>query len=173
MKKLLHGTVRPGDRVMVVTWNHGILGMRQDFTDDLALIDKAIDAIAERTITIDHDPMDDIEREVDAMTTFEAEQAEFGRSKGFGGADIPRESGVSFFMEENSRMSAKNALLDEQRKVQTINALMRSTGALGGKKILLLAHASPVRVRRRRGALHGRRDRAAVRLPQQISTANR
>src|SRR5258705_6872907 len=45
----------------------------------------------------------------------------------------------SFFMEENSRMSAKNALLDEQRKVQTINALMRATGALEGKKILLLA----------------------------------
>jgi VWFA-related protein len=138
MKKLLHESVRPGDRVMVVTWNHGILGTRLDFTDDLGRIDKAIDAIAARTITIDHDPMDDLEREIDAITSFEAEAAEVGRG-GLGSADIPRESGLSFFVEENSRMSAKNALLDEQRKVQTINALMRSTGALEGKKILLLA----------------------------------
>jgi VWFA-related protein len=139
MKKLLHESVRPDDRVEVVTWNHGILGARLDFTDDLVRIDKAIDAIADRTITVDHDPMDDIEHEVDALATWEAELAEFGASKGMSSIDIPRESGVSFFMEENARMSAKNALLDEQRKVQTINALMRSTGALEGKKILLLA----------------------------------
>jgi len=138
MKKLLHESVRPGDRVEVVTWNHGVLGTRLDFTDDLARIDKAIDAIADRTITVDHDPMDDIEREVDALATFEAEIAEFGGGR-LGRPDIPRESGVSFFVEENSRMSARNALLDEQRKVKTINALMRATGALEGKKILLLA----------------------------------
>jgi len=138
MKKLLHEAVRPGDRVEVVTWNHGILGTRLDFTDDLAKIDKAIDAVAARTITLDHDLMDDIEREVDALSTFEAESAAFGAGR-MGAGDIPRESGLSFFIEENSRMSAKTALLDEQRKVQTINALMRATGALEGKKVLLLA----------------------------------
>ncbi len=138
MKKLLHESVRPGDRVMVVTWNRGILGTRLDFTDDLGRIDKAIEAIAARTTTIDHDPMDDLEQEIDAITTFEAEMAAFGGGR-LGTPDIPRESGLSFFVEENSRMSAKNALLDERRKVQTINALMRSTGALEGKKILLLA----------------------------------
>ncbi len=138
MKKLLHESVRPGDRVEVVTWNHGILGTRLDFTDDLGRIDRAIDAIAARTITVDHDPMDDLEQEVDAIATWEAEIAEFGGGR-LGTPDIPRESGLSFFVEENSRMSAKNALLDEQRKVQTINALMRSTAALEGKKILLLA----------------------------------
>ena len=138
MKKLLHESVRPHDRVMVVTWNHGILGTRLDFTDDLGLIDKAIDAIAERTTTVDHDPMDDLEAEVDALTTWEAEMAAFGGGM-IGVPEIARESGLSFFVEENSRMSAKNALLDEKRKVQTINALMRSTGAVDGKKILLLA----------------------------------
>jgi VWFA-related protein len=138
MKKLLHQAVRPGDRVEVVTWNHGILGTRLDFTDDLTKIDRAIDAVAARTITLDHDLMDDIEREVDALSTFEAESAAFGAGR-MGAGDIPRESGLSFFIEENSRMSAKTALLDEQRKVQTINALMRATGALEGKKVLLLA----------------------------------
>jgi len=139
MKKLLHESVRPGDRVEVVTWNHGILGTRLDFTDDLGRIDKAIDAIAERTITADINPMDDLEREVDALATWEAEMAQFGAGKNLGGAEILGESGLSFFVEENSRMSAKNALLDEQRKVQTLNALMRATAAVEGRKIVLLA----------------------------------
>src|SRR5947207_15578569 len=42
-------------------------------------------------------------------------------------------------MEYISRMSANVALTDERRKVQTLNALMRSVGAAEGKKILLLA----------------------------------
>ncbi len=138
MKKLLHESVRPGDRVMVATWNRGLLGTPLDFTDDLARIDKAIDTVATRTTTVSLDPMRDLEREVDAITTFEAEAAEFGGGR-IGGADVPGESGLSFFIEENSRMSAKGALMDEQRKVETLNALMRSVGAAEGRKILLLA----------------------------------
>ena len=44
MKKLLHDSVRPGDRVMVVSWNQGVVGFRQTFTDDLSKVDKALDA---------------------------------------------------------------------------------------------------------------------------------
>lgn len=138
MKKLLHESVRPGDRVMVVTWNHGILGTRLDFTDDLGRIDKAIDAIADRTTTIDHDMMDDLEREVDAITTWEQETASFGGGR-LGAIDTPGDWGLSFFVQENARMTAQNALLDEQRKVQTLNSLMRSAAAVEGKKVLLLA----------------------------------
>jgi hypothetical protein len=139
MKKLLHETVRKGDRVMVVSWNKGILGMRQDFTDDLVRIDKAIEAIADRTTTVSHDEMADLEREIDSITTFEQEAGDFGGGKSIGRPEIPRESGLSFFIEEASRFTAKNALLDEQRKVQTLNALMRSNGGTDGRKILLLA----------------------------------
>jgi VWFA-related protein len=140
LKKLLHGAVRTNDRVMVVSWNKGILGVRQDFTDDLVRIDNAIDAVAERTTTVSHDEMADLERELDSINTFEAEVASYQQEKGFKpGVEIPRESGLSFFIEETSRATAKNALLDEQRKVQTLNALMRSAGSADGKKILLLA----------------------------------
>jgi VWFA-related protein len=138
MKKLLHDTVRKGDRVMVVSWNRGIMGMRQDFTDDLGRIDKAIDAIAERTTTLNHDEMADLEREVDSITAFESEAAEVNGGR-IGVPEIPDESGLSFFIEENARFTAKNFLRDEQRKVQTLNALMRSIGSADGKKILLLA----------------------------------
>jgi len=139
MKTLLHGSVRPGDRVSVFSWNHGVLGARLDSTDDVALIDKAIDAVANRTTTLNHDPMDDLEQEVDSLKTWEAELEAVGIIKKSSALDIPRESGVSFFMEENSRMAAKTALIDEQHKVQTINALMRSAAGNDGKKILLLA----------------------------------
>jgi VWFA-related protein len=138
MKTLLHESVRPGDRVMVVTWNRGLLGTPLPFTDDLARIDKAIDTVTERAKTVSLDPMRDLEREVDAITTFEEEAASFNAGR-IGRPDIPAESGLSFFIEENSKMTAKGALTDEQRKVETLNALMRSVSAVDGKKILLLA----------------------------------
>ena len=138
MKKLLHDTVRKGDRVMVVTWNRGILGMRQDFTDDLVRIDKAIEAIATRTTSISHDQIADLEREVDSITAFESEAGSVNGGR-IGVPEIPSESGLSFFVEQMARFTAKDALLDEQRKVQTLNALMRSVGSAEGKKILLLA----------------------------------
>lgn len=136
MKKLLHDSVRPGDRVMVVTWNHGILATRLDFTDDLGRIDNAVDALAARTTTTFFDPMDDLAREVDAIAAWEAEMTSFGSARPAG---ISSESGLQYFIEQNSRMSARVALLDEQRKVQTLNGLMRSVGANEGKKTLLLA----------------------------------
>jgi VWFA-related protein len=138
MKKLLHDTVRKGDRVMVVTWNRGIMGMRQDFTDDLVRIDKAIEAIADRTTTISHDPIADLEQEIDSIQAFEAEAASMNGGR-VGVPEIPGESGLSFFVEQMSRFSAKDSLLDEKRKVETLNGLMRSAAGAEGRKILLLA----------------------------------
>ncbi len=138
MKKLLHETVRKGDRVMVVTWNRGILGMRQEFTDDLVRIDKAIEMIAERTTTLNHDEIADLEQEVDSIQAFENESAAMNGGR-IGVREIADESGLSFFVEQMALFTAKDALLDEKRKVETLNALMRSTGGAEGKKVLLLA----------------------------------
>jgi VWFA-related protein len=137
VKKLLNDAVRPGDRVMVVTWNRGILGTLVDFTDNVALIDKAIDAVAARTTTVINNEITDLEREVDAITVFENEAQSVGGR--IAPVQVPDESGLSFFVEQMSRFTAKDALLDEQRKVQTLNALMRSAGSADGKKVLLLA----------------------------------
>ena len=140
MKKLLHDSVRPKDRVMVVSWNRGILGTLVDFTDDLVLIDKAIDVLAERANTVTLNEMADLEREVDAINRFEEETANAQRDSGhLPPPEVPRESEMSFFIEQNSRFTAKSALLDQQRKVQTLRALMRSIGSADGKKVLLLA----------------------------------
>jgi hypothetical protein len=142
VKALLHKTVRPGDRVMVVSWNHGILGIRQDFTDDLGRIDKAIDLLAQRTTTITLDDATDLEREIDSITSFEQESLEATLAANRGHFAIPEplgESALSWTKEMLVRSAAKSALLDEQRKVTTLNALMRSTGSAEGKKVLLLA----------------------------------
>jgi VWFA-related protein len=135
MKKLLHDSARPGDRVMVVSWNRGIVGIRQDFTDDLSKVDKALDAIASRTVTVNHDPMDEARRELADVKAFASD------SKAFAGAKqlVAEDAGVSFFTEQSSRGLARVAMLDEKRKVETLKALMRSMAGAEGKKVLLLA----------------------------------
>lgn len=138
MKKLLHETVRPGDRVMVVSWNRGILGVRQDFTDDFVRIDRAIDDIAKRTTTPLHDVIADMEEEVARIRGFEREASAMNGGR-IGVPEGPSESGLGFFVEQAVHQTAKDALLDEKRKVHTINALMRTAAGLDGKKILLLA----------------------------------
>jgi len=135
MKKLLHDSVRPGDRVMVVSWNQGIVGIRQNFTDDLSKIDKALDAIASRTVTLNHNNMDDLRQELDAIREFESEGSAFGSA----GLPALEDSGLSFFGEQSARLNAKAAMSDEKRKVETLKALMRSMGSADGKKVLLLA----------------------------------
>jgi VWFA-related protein len=128
MKKLLHDSVRPGDRVMIVSWNQGIVGIRQNFTDDLSKVDKALDALAIRTITLHRDEMDDLRQELSTIP------------EAFGsGRQAIEDSGLSFSREQSARMKAQIAMLDEKRKVETLNALMRSMGGADGKKVLLLA----------------------------------
>ena len=128
MKKLLHDSVRPGDRVMVVSWNRGVVGIRQTFTDDLSKVDKALDAIAKLTNTRNHDPMDDLRQELSTIPD------------AFGGGRTPIEdTGLSFSREQSARMKAQIAMDDEKRKVETLKALMRSMAGVDGKKVLLLA----------------------------------
>src|SRR5947209_505570 len=116
MKKLLHDSVRPGDRVMVVSWNQGLVGIRQNFTDDLTKIDKALDAIASRTTQMNHDQMDDLRQEIEAIRAFEGESNAFGS----GGSPALEDSGLTFFGEQSARTRAKTAMLDEKRKVETL-----------------------------------------------------
>ncbi|MEA2339426.1 MAG: hypothetical protein QOE82_3433, partial [Thermoanaerobaculia bacterium] len=138
MKKLLHDSVRPGDRVMVVSWNHGLVGVRQTFTDDLAKVDKALDALAARTKTVTLDRMDDLRQELDAIAAFESEGAGFTKF-GFGGSNTLGASNLPYFEEQTARMSAKVAFTDERQKVETLKALMRSAASVDGRKVLLLA----------------------------------
>jgi VWFA-related protein len=138
LKKLLHDSVRRGDRVMVVSWNRGVVGMRQNFTDDLAKVDTALDALAARTKNVTLNPIEDLRQELDAIAAFESEGAGF-QKYGFSGSNPLAASNLPFFAEQAARMSAKVELADERQKVDTLKALMRSAAAVEGKKVLLLA----------------------------------
>jgi VWFA-related protein len=138
LKKLLHDAVRSGDRVMVVSWNHGIVGMQQNFTDDLTKVDKALDALAERTKTATFNPMDDLRQELDAIAAFESEGAGFTKFD-MGSTNPLSASNLPYFEEQTARMSAKVAFVDEREKVETLKALMRSAASADGRKVLLLA----------------------------------
>jgi VWFA-related protein len=135
LKNLLHKSVRPGDRVMVVSWNRGLVGMQQNFTDDLSKVDETLDKIAARTTSMNLDIMSDLRHELDSIHEFEAESDAFGS----GGSASLGDSGLSFFSEQDVRTKAKMAFLDEKRKVETLKALIRSISSADGKKVLLLA----------------------------------
>ncbi len=45
IKKLLHEVVRPNDAAAIVSWNY-VMKVRQDFTNDQAALDLALDAVA-------------------------------------------------------------------------------------------------------------------------------
>jgi len=127
IKKMLHDAIRPGDRAMVVTWNRGVLLTEQGLTDSLPNLDHAIDAVAK----LSSQPVDDVRTETRWMITqaqsFDQQAAAEGMStNGNGVADMEMD-----YVAQIEKWS-------QQRKIQTINALIRAVAADEGKKILLL-----------------------------------
>jgi VWFA-related protein len=128
IKKLLHDTVRPGDRAMIVTWNRGVLLTTQDFTDSLAKLDRALNAVA----TISSKPILDRTAETKWMIAFTQSMD-----------DEATASGVSTVGDSLADLELQSVAERERydliHKISTINALMRSIAAVDGKKILMLA----------------------------------
>jgi len=142
MKKLLHETVRPGDAAMVVTWHRGELKTLQGYTDDLPLIDRAIDSLARQNTSAVLDGLQETRALAGDIQDFELEAEDFAR-EALGADAAP----FIAAMQENSegmkgqsqRMDALRARAEMQQKVRTINALMRSMAGFDGKRVLLLA----------------------------------
>lgn len=130
MKSLLHEAVRPGDRVMVLAWNRGVMMTVASYTDDPAKIDAAIDYVERRasspSLSLTHELQQDIE--------------DLERFGGGGPAEaVDPQSGLDFFTDQMARFSARTLLFDESRKVSTLKGVVRSLAGAEGKKILLLA----------------------------------
>ena len=131
IKKLLHESVRPGDRVSVVTWNRGVLLTHQEFTDSLPALDRSLDRIA----TLSSKPFIDPTAETAwSIADIEAFDAQAGANSG--GA-IP--SGGDTLADLELQHAAQKEIVDINRKVRSINALMRSIAGAEGKKVMLLA----------------------------------
>lgn len=128
IRKLLHDSVRPGDRAMIVTWNRGVLLTAQDFTDSLPKLDRALNAVQ----AISSKPIMDRTGETKAMIDF-AQSID----------DQATAAGVSTVGDSVADMEllsvAERQKWEIKHKIGTLNALIRSIAAAEGKKILLLA----------------------------------
>jgi VWFA-related protein len=128
MHKLVHDTIRPADRAMVVTWNRGVLLTVQDFTDSLPKLDHAIDAVA----ALSAKRVADTTEETRAMIAFTQSMDDIATANGAStiGASIADMELESVAMRQK---------FDLQHKISTVNALIRSVAAVEGKKIFVLA----------------------------------
>lgn len=145
MKSMLHDTVRPGDSAMVVTWNNNTLQTLQNYTDDLALIDKAIDAVAQQNTSVVLDGTAETRVVVQDIEDFELEAEDFAATA-LSERGIDPEPTLATMQEEfelsrgqSQRMDAIRARAEMEHKVRTINALIRSMAGFDGKRVLLLA----------------------------------
>lgn len=139
MKKLLHGAVRPGDTATVVTWYKGHLQTLQTYTDDLAAIDRALDAIARQNTSAAHDEFAEQRAWYDDIDDFDLTAEQFAAEAGAASAVPILHAGNDDMKEMSSRMNAKREFADLELKVATVNALMRSMSGFDGKRVLLLA----------------------------------
>lgn len=137
LKKMLHNTVRPGDAAIVVWYDRGDIITRQPFTDDLAALDRAIDGVQ-------HDVggafIDDYKiASGDARAIEENNKQAKQLAENQLGTVLPSESDPSYFARNLARQQATEAAFDQQRKIETIQALMRAVSADDGKKLMILA----------------------------------
>jgi VWFA-related protein len=138
LRKLLHDSVKPGDRVMIVTFNRGVLVNPLPFTDSMPAIDRALAGVEKMTGTKFPNVLADIRFMVDFAQGFDDQAVAAGASS--------EGSGIA----EMTLMSI--AQLEKQeldRKVQAINAVIRTVAATEGKKIMIVV---PHRLSRVAGA---------------------
>lgn len=129
VKKLLHDTLRPGDRATVVTWNRGVLLTQQEFTESITDLDRAVDRVATLSARQMLDPIAETRWNIEDIRAFDAQAA--SNAGGVGGG-----AGLGDLELEHA---ALKDVAELQRKIRAINAVMRSIAGAEGKKILLLA----------------------------------
>jgi len=130
LKKLLHDSVRPGDRVTVLTWNRGVLLTQQELTDSLPALDRALDRVATLSAKPILDRTAETRWNIEDIRKFDAIAA--------ANAGGPAQQGDTL-ADLDLQRAAEMEIVDVSRKIRTINALMRSVAGVEGKKILVLA----------------------------------
>jgi VWFA-related protein len=139
MKKLLRDTVRPGDAVTVVTWNDRRLTTLQAYTDDLAAIEKAIDAVAKQTVIPMRDTFAMERAERDDIEDFQLSAEEYAKDNGMLDVAAALREADEDMKTASARAAAKRDFREIDLKVRTINALLRSMSGFDGRRALLLA----------------------------------
>lgn len=128
LDKTLHDVVRPGDRAMVLFWDHGVLVNKQPFTDSLPALDDAVDKLKKLSSHPLQNLKGDVQFMLDFAGLFDADS---------GAAGFATNGGSLREMQEDYYANIEKQ--SQQRKVETIKALIRTIAADEGKKIMLLS----------------------------------
>jgi VWFA-related protein len=135
MKALVRQTVRPGDAVTVVYWDRGT-EVQVDYTDDVARIERALDAIGKRLVLAQVDDARQAAEHIADIRRFEME-VQAGATRD-GGAALtvldPVRAGAA-----TQTLGSLAARLEMNRRVAAITATIHSIAGGEGKKVLLLA----------------------------------
>lgn len=142
IRDLLHGSVEPGDQVTVVSFD-GYVYVRQQFTDDLAKLDRTLDELENEAV---HGPRD-VSAEVRASQAESNADFVENQSAGPGGTQAASPSGsVDTPLQARSvvppvdQLDAALRQLEQIRnKTFALEALMNSISGMEGKKILIMA----------------------------------
>ncbi len=132
LKEMIHKTVRPGDAVMVVSWNEG-LHVRQRFTDDLSALDRVIDRIAYESAGIGH--FDEYTRNLNESADWAAFTNEVNQTAGALHTHLSLDGNYR----PGLKLALLRALFDVKQKVNAMNGLITTISGVEGKRILVYA----------------------------------
>ena len=122
LKSLVRRTVRPGDGVMVVTWRFGVRSA-WPFTDDVALVERQLDAAALGTIRLGLQAQNELDQ--------------FAATEAFSvWAGVPPDTSLS------RNLSVEQAYNEFKGKASAILGLISTMAGMEGKKVLVIASRS-------------------------------
>jgi VWFA-related protein len=137
LKTMLHNVVRPGDSAIVVWYDHGSIVTRQRFTDDLAALDRALDQIQRDVGGAFIDEYQRAYRDARDLDGF-IKESTLMAEQAFGVLQ-ERDSDPGWRARNQARTQAAEVMFDQQRKIETLKALIRAVSADDGKKLMILA----------------------------------
>lgn len=124
LKETLRAVVRPGDAVAIADWTY-VMNVRQDFTDDIAKLEKTLDTIAAEYATVGLEANSDYLRNLGIQAMLDEATAEQGSEP------------VSP-LTLDGREAARMALVAMRRKVAALKTLVGTLGGIDGRKILVM-----------------------------------
>ena len=130
LRTLLHGAVRPGDQVTIMTWVHRPY-TRLAFTDDLGEIDKTIEKISKER----HYGLKNQYQEIALEEQFDKEIEEFYKQQT--GTPMPGSANREKRPVLEALDAATNEFNDMKAKTKAVNAILESISGIEGPKAMI------------------------------------
>ena len=128
IKKLIRDVIRPDDAVAVVTWNY-VMKVRQNFTSDIAAVEKSLDDVAADLRRVELDPESLVLRNAFLQELLDEAALQ---------QNVPESQLVPSPLIDG-REGARRAMVDIRRKANAMSSLINTLAGAPGKRVLLTA----------------------------------